>query len=150
VELPDDPLPPSFGNRYTLPAQSDVANAGRRGRHECVALSIEREGRQEGDFRMPLRGKSMSDSVLTIEQGLMVLTELITNPGFRQRYEDKPAAALLEIGIPAATIANLPAACLAPHKVDAKLLDGARKQLEAKTFTASASMTIPNIRLSAV
>ena len=89
----------------------------------------------------------MSDAVLTNEQGLKVLTELITNPGFRQRYEDKPAAALLEIGIPAATIANLPAACLAPHAIDAKLLEGARKQLQEKTFTAAASMAIPNIRL---
>jgi putative modified peptide len=92
----------------------------------------------------------MSDAVLTNEQGLMVLTELITNPGFRQRYEDKPAAALLEIGIPAATIANLPAACLAPHQIDVKRIDAARKQLEAKTFTASASMAIPNIRFSTV
>jgi hypothetical protein len=150
VGLPDDPLPPSFGNRYTLPAQSDVANAGRLGRHECVALFIEREGRQEGDFRMPRRGTSMSDAVLTNEQGIMVLTELITNPGFRQRYEDKPAAALLEIGIPAATIANLPAACLVPHEVNVKLLAGAREQLQNKSFTTSASMAIPNIRLAAV
>jgi hypothetical protein len=91
----------------------------------------------------------MSDAVLTNEQALKVLIELETNPGFLQRYQEKPAAALLEIGIPAATIANLPAACLAPHTVDPSKFTAARKALVAKTFTAAASMAIPNIRMSA-
>ena len=62
------------------------------------------------------------------EQALQVLTELLTNPGFRQRYEEKPAAALLEIGIPAATIANLAAACLVAHRIDPTLI-GSRATL---------------------
>lgn len=91
----------------------------------------------------------MSDAVLTNEQGVKVLNELKTNPGFLQRYQEKPAAALLEIGIPATTIANLPAACLAPHSVDVSKVAVALKELESKAFTASASMAIPNIRMSA-
>ena len=90
----------------------------------------------------------MSDAVLTNEQSLRVLTELLTNAGFRQRYEEKPAAALLEIGIPAATIANLPAACLVAAAIDVKKIATAQKALAAKTFVASASMAIPNIRMS--
>jgi putative modified peptide len=91
----------------------------------------------------------MSDSVLTNEQAMKVLTELLTNPGFRQRYEEKPAAALLEIGIPATTIANLPASCLYAYKVDVEKIAGAQKELTAKAFSASASMAIPNIRMNA-
>jgi len=91
----------------------------------------------------------MSDAVLTNEQSLRVLTELLTNPGFRQRYEEKPAAALLEIGIPAVTIANLPAACLVAHRIDPTLIEAAQKQLSAKSFVAAASMAITNIRMSA-
>ena len=91
----------------------------------------------------------MSDAALTNEQIAQILSELLTNPGFRARYEDKPAAALLEIGVPAATIANLPAACLLPQKnIDNKKLAAAQKQVAAKTFSASASMAIPNIRMS--
>jgi len=81
----------------------------------------------------------MSDAVLTNEQSLRVLTELLTNPGFRQRYEEKPAAALLEIGIPAVTIANLPAACLVAARIDVKRIETAQKELAAKSFVASAS-----------
>jgi putative modified peptide len=91
----------------------------------------------------------MSDAALTNEQALQVLTELLTNPGFRQRYEDKPAAALLEIGIPAVTIANLPAACLVRQTINVDLIAQAQKEVTAKTFAASASMAIPNIRMSA-
>jgi hypothetical protein len=90
----------------------------------------------------------MSDAVLTIEQSMKVLAELKANAGFRQRYQEKPAAALLEIGIPAATIANLPAACLLAHKVDPAAIDASLKALADKTFVTSASMAIPNIRMS--
>ena len=90
----------------------------------------------------------MSDAALTNEQIAQILVELLTNAGFRARYEDKPAAALLEIGVPAATIANLPAACLLPQRIDTKKLAAAPKQVAAKSFSASASMAIPNIRMS--
>jgi putative modified peptide len=90
----------------------------------------------------------MSDAALTNEQALKVLIELESNASFRQRYEDKPAAALLEIGIPAATIANLPAACLVPHQVLLKNIASSKKALASKTFSASASMAIPTIRMS--
>jgi putative modified peptide len=138
-------LPRFSGNGYTLPARSVLANAGRLGSigaQDPCATAI-----RTIPLRRAAKGVSMSDAVLTHEQAMKVLTEIITNEGFRQRYADKPAAALLEIGVPATTIANLPAACLAPQKLDPKKFESARKQLEAKAFVAAASMAIPNIRL---
>jgi putative modified peptide len=91
----------------------------------------------------------MSDAVLTNDQTLKLLRELASNAGFRQRYEEKPAAALLEIGIPATTIANLPAACLAAGtlKTDAALFQAAEQELMKQEFGTTASMIIPNIRV---
>lgn len=93
----------------------------------------------------------MSDAVLTNEQTLKLLRELATNEGFRQRYEEKPAAALLEIGVPATTIANLPAACLAARKLqeDAAAFKAAEQALMKDGFGTAASMIIPTLRLSA-
>ena len=62
----------------------------------------------------------MSDAALTNEQALKLLLELATNDGFRQRFEAKPAAALVELGIPHETVVNLNAACLAPLNLQPK------------------------------
>ncbi|HEU4663769.1 MAG TPA: NHLP-related RiPP peptide [Dokdonella sp.] len=91
----------------------------------------------------------MTDAVLTNEQTLKLLLELATNDGFRRRYEEKPAAALLEIGVPAATIANMSAACLVQCTLKPKsdFLE-AHQQLQNNTFAAAQSMAVPNLRLS--
>jgi putative modified peptide len=91
----------------------------------------------------------MSDAVLTNDQTLKLLRELASNPGFRQRYEEKPAAALLEIGIPATTIANLPAACLraTPLKMAAADFQEAERSLASQDFGTMQSMIIPNVRV---
>lgn len=93
----------------------------------------------------------MSDAVLTNDQTLKLLRELATNHGFRQRYEEKPAAALLEIGVPATTIANLPAACLAPQKLaqDQSAFDEALREMTNNKFVTAQSMAIPTLRFSA-
>jgi putative modified peptide len=92
----------------------------------------------------------MSDAVLTHEQAIKLIRELETNGAFRQRYEEKPAAAMLELGIPATTIANLPAACLAPQTltVSKDTLEKTRQALQSQSATTAQSMAIPNIRLS--
>ena len=91
----------------------------------------------------------MSDAVLTVEQTLKLLWELATNEGFRVRYQDKPAAALLEIGVPATVIANLSPACLvaAPLKPAAEFRK-AHDQLQSARVAATTSMVIPNLRLN--
>lgn len=91
----------------------------------------------------------MSDAVLTNEQTLRLLRELATNEGFRRRYEEKPAAALLEIGVPATTIANLPAACLTSKALNMAPADfqEAEKAVMKQDFGTMQSMIIPNVRV---
>ena len=54
----------------------------------------------------------MADSKLSREHSLALLHKLATDDGFRSRYEQKPAAALAELGVPHETIVNLKASCL--------------------------------------
>ena len=56
----------------------------------------------------------MADSKLSREHSLALLHRLATDDGFRSRYEQKPAAALAELGVPHETIVNLKGSCLAP------------------------------------
>lgn len=56
----------------------------------------------------------MADSKLSREHSLALLHKLATDDGFRSRYEGKPAAALVELGVSLETIVNLKASCLAP------------------------------------
>jgi putative modified peptide len=91
----------------------------------------------------------MTDAVLTKKQGLTLLAELRTNPGFRRRFAEKPAAALLEIGVPAETIVNLNARCLAPRSVeDFGDLDKAFNALQSDADTESLSMIVPNASIA--
>ena len=62
----------------------------------------------------------MTDSALTKQQGLALLSKLASDDGYRARFEQKPAHALSELGIPAQTIVELPAACLCPRKLASK------------------------------
>lgn len=55
----------------------------------------------------------MADSKLSREHSLALLHKLANDDGFRSRYEQKPAAALAELGVPLETIVNLKASCLA-------------------------------------
>ena len=92
----------------------------------------------------------MSDSVLTHEQASKLLRELQSNSGFAARFQDKPAAAMLEIGIPATTIANLPAACLARCKIDpsSEKVRETLTTLEKSSTVVAQSMAIPTVKLS--
>lgn len=89
----------------------------------------------------------MTDAVLTKKQGLVLLAELRTNAGFRRRFAEKPAAALLEIGVPAETIVNLNARCLAPRGIEDlndAAIDDTHSALQSDASTESLSMLIPN------
>ena len=94
----------------------------------------------------------MTDAVLTKQQGLTLLMELRTNPGFRRRFAEKPAAALLEIGVPAETIVNLSARCLAPRKADdfatAEQLKTTHDALQSDADTESLSMVVPHATIA--
>ncbi|SRR5579875_1809289 len=64
----------------------------------------------------------MADSKLSREHSLALLHKLATDDGFRSRYEQKPAAALAELGVPLETIVNLKASCVAPTSLAQKEL----------------------------
>jgi putative modified peptide len=90
----------------------------------------------------------MSNASLTNEQATKLLQELSTNDVFRSRFEEKPAAALVELGIPHETVINLDAACLAPMKIasKAKFAD-AHKRLEGEAATWCSQMIVPTLRI---
>lgn len=63
-----------------------------------------------------------SNSRLTQDQVLALLQLLATDDDFRQAYENNPANALIEMGVPAATVMNLKVSCLSPKKIGSKEL----------------------------
>lgn len=90
----------------------------------------------------------MSDAVLTIEQCRKLIHELATNDDFRRRYEDKPAAALVELGIPFHVVVNLKASCLAPIKLGRKeIFQEANQKLEEESISRYASMHVPSVKI---
>jgi putative modified peptide len=90
----------------------------------------------------------MSDAVLTKVQGIALLRELATNEAFRKHFEEKPAAALVELGIPYHTVVNLPAACHAPRKVAGeKEMLAALEALERDISNACLTMNPPKAAL---
>lgn len=90
----------------------------------------------------------MSDAALTIEQCRKLIHELATNDEFRIRYEDKPAAALTELGIPFHVVVNLNANCLAPKKLPRKeVFQAASKNLTDEIVGHYASMHVPSVRI---
>jgi len=91
----------------------------------------------------------MSDAALTNEQALKLLLELATNDGFRQRFEAKPAAALVELGIPHETVVNLNAACLAPLNLQPKdVFQKAREEFSKRAAETCLNMVAPHLRLA--
>lgn len=62
----------------------------------------------------------MADSKLSREHSLALLHKLANDDGFRNRYEQKPAAALAELGVPHETIVNLKASCLSAQNLASK------------------------------
>lgn len=90
----------------------------------------------------------MADSTLSREHSLALLHKLSTDDDFRSRFEQKPAAALAEIGVPHETIVNLKATCLAPTTLaDKSHLAEGHKQLANAAADASLAMNIPTVGL---
>lgn len=90
----------------------------------------------------------MADSKLSREHSLALLHKLATDDGFRGRYEQKPAAALAELGVPHETIVNLKASCLAPTNLAEKShFAGAHRDLSDATADNCLMMNQPNATL---
>jgi len=90
----------------------------------------------------------MADSSLSREHSLALLHKLSTDDGFRSRFEQKPAAALAELGVPHDTIVNLKATCLAPTTLAEKgHFVQAHQELADATAECCLGMSSPNSKL---
>ena len=91
----------------------------------------------------------MADSKLSREHSLALLHKLATDDGFRSRYEQKPAAALAELGVPHETIVNLKGSCLAPASLpDKERFQAAHTEWAAVATDECLMMSWPNVKLS--
>lgn len=90
----------------------------------------------------------MNDSKLSREHSLALLHKLATDDDFRSRYEQKPAAALAELGVSFETIVNLKATCLAPAALaDKAELSKAHAELANAAADECLMMTPPKAQL---
>ena len=90
----------------------------------------------------------MADSKLSHEHSLALLHKLATDDGFRSRYEQKPAAALAELGVPHETIVNLKASCLAPIALTDKAhFADAHEKLSTVATGYCLDFIVPNVKL---
>ena len=91
----------------------------------------------------------MADSKLSREHSLALLHKLANDDGFRSRYEQKPAAALAELGVPHETIVNLKASCLSlTNLADKDHFLRAHTSLRNATAESCLNMVVPNQQLS--
>lgn len=90
----------------------------------------------------------MADSKLSREHSLALLQKLATDDGYRSRFEQKPAAALAELGVPHETIVNLKAACLSSMTLASKShFKDAHTRLTGAAADACLAMSDPSSRL---
>jgi putative modified peptide len=100
-------------------------------------------------IRLEPGDNTMSDAALTTDQARKLLHELSTNGVFRARFEEKPAAALVELGIPHETVINLPAACLAPTRLASEdVLKRSFDELSKNGASLYIQMIPPQFKLS--
>jgi putative modified peptide len=87
----------------------------------------------------------MSDASLSTEQAQKLLQELASNDLFRSRFAEKPAAALVELGIPHETVINLNAQCLVPRALaDKSVFQDAHDKVGTEVFQRCLSMNVPS------
>jgi len=88
-----------------------------------------------------------TNASLSREHSLFLLHKLATDDDFRGRYEQKPAAALAELGVPLETIVNLKASCLATRTLASKeLFRTAHSELAAAATDQCLTMIVPTVK----
>lgn len=89
-----------------------------------------------------------TNASLSREHSLALLHKLATDDDFRSRYEQKPAAALAELGVPLETIVNLKASCLAPTTLaDKAHFADAHSTLTNAAADRCMAMIIPSVKM---
>lgn len=90
----------------------------------------------------------MADSKLSREHSLALLHKLATDDGFRSRFEEKPAAALAELGVPLETVVNLKASCLTAQTLADKAHFGeAHADLANAAAGSCMAMLVPSVKM---
>ncbi|HEY9112159.1 MAG TPA: NHLP-related RiPP peptide [Rhodanobacteraceae bacterium] len=90
-----------------------------------------------------------TDEKLSREHSLALLHKLATDDDFRSRYEQKPAAALAELGVPLETIVNLKASCLmAQPLADKAHFSNARIELTNAAADCCIAMIVPSVKMN--
>jgi putative modified peptide len=90
----------------------------------------------------------MADSTLSRQHALTLLKKLATDDEFRKQFEEKPAKALVDMGVPHETVVNLPAASLAPIKLaDKSKFQELHDRIASEPDAEWLCMVIPNLRL---
>ena len=90
----------------------------------------------------------MTNTTLAREHSLALLQKLATDDGFRSRYEQSPAAALAELGVPQETIAGLKASCTKPTLLAAKShFAAAHEDLKSAAIDSCVGMFIPSVKM---
>ena len=82
-------------------------------------------------------------------QGIALLTRLVEDVLFRTRFEQSPADALAELGVPALQIATLRPACLSPRPLAHNdVLKATQQRLSADLDSSVLSFVIPTLKLN--
>jgi putative modified peptide len=90
----------------------------------------------------------MADRTLDKKQVMTLYSKLATDDVFRKSFEEKPARALFDMGVPADLIVDLNAACLHPCTLASKqAFSEALRQLKDEVTECTTQMIIPSLRL---
>lgn len=94
------------------------------------------------------KSSSGETKTLTRDETLTLYRKLATSDAFRQRYENDPPSALIELGIPESTVSGLSAACRTPSRLAPKEeFEKACAMWDKEAARESQSMIIPNLKL---
>ena len=90
----------------------------------------------------------MADSSLSREHSLALLQKLSTDDSIRSRFEQKPVAALAELGVPHDTIVNLNASCLSSTTLaDKGHFALAHQELTNAAADCCVGMIVPSVKM---
>ena len=90
----------------------------------------------------------MAEATLSEKHLAALYQKLATDDAYRQRFEENPATALIELGVPSEVVDNLHASCVAPTRLaDKTLFASAAKTLSYSASEQCMTMIIPSLRL---
>ena len=86
---------------------------------------------------------------LTKTQGVALLSRLVGDSSYKMRFEQAPARALAEIGVPAEQIATLRVACLSPRILaSAETLQATLQRLKDDIDRSALVFTVPGAKFN--